>query len=157
MHLKRVMSLSPSLASATEPRRATSTPPSASRVRVLVVDDEPLIGLVIRRTLRDCDVVAVDAIARAIDLVEGGAAFDLVLCDLMMPAGTGMDLHARWSKERPALAERMVFMTGGAFTDAARFFVESMDAARVISKPFTPTDLRRRAREAAALGPLAAT
>ncbi len=120
--------------------RARSTP----KIRVLVIDDEPLISLVVRRTLATCDVDCVESVAAAVAAAEG-RAYDLVLCDLKMPSATGMDLHARWSTERPELADRMVFMTGGAFSESSRRFLVTM-AARTIEKPFHPEQLRRFAR-----------
>lgn len=136
-------------------RRAVADPPSASdrapvaprRVRVLVVDDEPLIGLVVRRSLADCQVDYADSVDAALELAAN-QTYDLVFCDLMMPIATGMDLHAAWQTARPELAERMVFMTGGAFSDVSRSFLATM-SARTIAKPFHPEQLRRRARLAA--------
>jgi DNA-binding response OmpR family regulator len=135
--------------------RAVSEPSSAPdrvavearAVRVLVVDDEPLIGLVVRRTLSDCQVDYADSVEAAMELAAD-RTYDLVLCDLMMPLATGMDLHAAWQVERPELAERMVFMTGGAFSDVSRRFLATM-GSRTIAKPFHPEQLRRRARLAA--------
>jgi CheY-like chemotaxis protein len=63
------------------------------------------------------------------------------MCDLMMPEMTGMDLHAELSSRDPALAERLVFMTGGAFTPAAREFLDRVVNARV-EKPFDVPSLR---------------
>jgi len=59
----------------------------------------------------------------------------------MMPEMTGMDLHAELLRREPALAERLVFMTGGAFTPAAREFLDRVPNARV-EKPFDVQDLR---------------
>lgn len=129
---------------ASPPDRAVVRPRAT---RVLVVDDEPLIGLVVRRTLADCQVDYADSVEAAMDLAAD-RTYDLVLCDLMMPRATGMDLHAAWQTERPELAERMVFMTGGAFSDVSRRFLAAM-TSRTIAKPFHPEQLRRRARLAA--------
>lgn len=46
--------------------------------------------------------------------------FDVILCDLMMPDTTGMDLHHELVRIAPDQVDRMVFMTGGAFTAKAR-------------------------------------
>ena len=53
--------------------------------------------------------------AEALALVLEGKRFDLILCDLMMPVMTGMDLHAELLIVAPDQAARMVFMTGGVF------------------------------------------
>ena len=127
-------------AAAPEQRARTPAPPAA-RARILVVDDEPLIGSTIRRVLAAHEVIPVTAAREALARIRGGERFDLILCDLMMPELTGMDLHAILAAERPALARRMVFVTGGAFTDRAREFLERSGAPQ-ITKPFAPQDLR---------------
>jgi CheY-like chemotaxis protein len=70
-----------------------------------------------------------------------GETFDLILCDLMMPEMTGMDLHRELSRVAPDQATRMIFMTGGAFTPAARLFL-SDPSREHIEKPFDHVDLR---------------
>ena len=70
---------------------------AAPRGRVLVVDDEPMIGAAIQRTLLarprggHHDAAPREALGR----LRQGERFDVILCDLMMPQMTGMDLHAR--------------------------------------------------------------
>jgi len=59
----------------------------------------------------------------------------------MMPQMSGMELHARATALAPALAERFVFVTGGAFTDAAADFLRTTTNGW-IEKPFDPRALR---------------
>jgi CheY-like chemotaxis protein len=70
----------------------------------------------------------------------GGERFDLILCDLMMPDMTGIDLHAALVGHDPTLAARMVFLTGGATTPRSRAFVATV-ADRIVDKPFDPDQL----------------
>ena len=87
------------------------------RGRILVVDDEPMLGTAVRRMLSaEHEVLAVTSARDAIERVFKGERFDIILCDLMMPEVTGMDLHAELVRFAPEQAEKMVFMTGGAFT-----------------------------------------
>jgi CheY-like chemotaxis protein len=67
-----------------------------------------------------------------------GERFDVILCDLMMPGMTGMELHATVAKRVPEQADRFVFVTGGAFTPAATDFVGRVSNT-VLTKPY---DLR---------------
>jgi FixJ family two-component response regulator len=62
---------------------------------------------------------------------------------------TGIELHARVAKRDPALARRMLFMTGGAFTEAAARFVADAHAP-CLEKPFEPARLREAIHRAAA-------
>lgn len=114
----------------------------SSRSRILVVDDEPYISRVIARTLSDdYDVSTADSAGDALDLLRANTVFDLILCDLMMPGMSGMDLHEVVAAEWPDVASRMMFLTGGAFTPRARTFLTAMPD-RKIDKPFTSASLR---------------
>ena len=113
----------------------------ARRGRVLVVDDEPLIATAIRRTLSlEHDVVLSSAAATALQRINDGEQFDVILCDLMMPQMTGMELYGELLRTAPAQADRVVFLSGGAFTAAARAFLEDVPNAH-IEKPFDSRQL----------------
>jgi DNA-binding NtrC family response regulator len=105
------------------------------------VEDDALVARAVRRTLaRDHDVACVETGRAALDAI-GREKFDLVISDLMMPEMTGMDLHAELSRSHPEIAKRMVFLSGGAFTDAAREFLRRVPNPQ-IEKPFDPQQLR---------------
>jgi len=105
-------------------------------LRVLIVDDEPLIGTTLKVLLADeHDVEVASSGEAAQKLLTDDPGYDVILCDLMMPGVSGMDLFAWLASESPDLATRMVFMTGGVFTDEARVFLEGIPNARV-EKPF---------------------
>jgi CheY-like chemotaxis protein len=78
---------------------------------------------------------------KALTMIEKGQAFDLIFCDLMMPGMTGMDFHAMLRTADPSLAERVVFLTGGAFTSRARDYLNSVPN-RALEKPLHPRALR---------------
>jgi signal transduction histidine kinase/CheY-like chemotaxis protein len=105
------------------------------RGRVLVIDDELLIATSLKRALRDHDVTVVSSGRMAIEMLEKDAAFDLVFCDLMMPELTGMDVYDWLRDARPGMEERVVFMSGGAFTQRAGEFLEVVPNMR-FEKPF---------------------
>jgi len=123
--------------------------PAARRLRVLLVDDEPLVARALARVLREFEVDLETSAAGALARVRGGGApYDAIVCDLMMPDATGMDLHARVAEEDSGSAARFVFVTGGAFTERARAFVASTDAP-VLEKPVDPDALKAAIRAAA--------
>jgi signal transduction histidine kinase len=117
------------------------------RGRILVVDDEPLIGRVIGTALKsEHDVVTVPHAADALALLEHGHKFDVVLCDLVMPDISGPEFYATVKGSWPTLAARLVFMTGGAFTPRTVEFMKCVPTS-VLSKPFALDELRRVVRE----------
>jgi signal transduction histidine kinase len=119
-----------------------AAPAPGRRGQVLVIDDEPMIGKVVQRMLAaDHEVTSVASAREALDLLGSGSSFDVILCDLVMPELSGMDLHSTLLRTNPAMAERMVFMTGGAFTAAARAYLDRVPHAR-IEKPFDGPGLR---------------
>ena len=114
--------------------------------RVLVIDDEPNVCQILRRALRDHH-VAVAHTGRDAMMRLNEASFDIILCDVMMPDVSGMDVFQELSELHPAQARRMVFMTGGAFTDAARAFLADTRNP-VLQKPVNLGDLRTLVRRA---------
>jgi CheY-like chemotaxis protein len=123
------------------PPRVQWSSTAVRRARILVVDDDRMIAGVIRRTLaKQHDVVATVSAAEALDWIRSGESYDVILCDIMMPHMTGMDLYAALRTHAPAYVERMVFLTAGAFTQAARAFLDEVPNQR-LEKPFDPQHL----------------
>ena len=120
-----------------------TTPSRFARRRILAVDDEALLLKAYRRMLCDAhELTTALGGPEALKVLENDARFDVVLCDLQMPEMSGMELHAAVMERDPALANRFVFVTGGAFSgDARRFLEEAVPA--VIQKPFNVDDLLR--------------
>jgi CheY-like chemotaxis protein/PAS domain-containing protein len=133
---------------ATSAREAEVTPQlpavrsNTRRGSVLAIDDDDGILKLVRRALYgEHEVLALTAASQAVRRIEAGARFDVIFCDLMMPRVTGMDLHVELSRIAPDQAERVVFLTAGAFTSRARAFLESTSNLR-IEKPFSLASLR---------------
>jgi CheY-like chemotaxis protein len=119
------------------PSSETAARMAATRARVLVIDDEVAIANTLRELLEpENEVTAVTSGADAIDRVRGGSQYDVVLCDLMMPQMSGMEVYDRLRATAPGLEERVVFMTGGAFTSRAAEFLARVPNRRV-EKPFS--------------------
>lgn len=131
------------------PRAAKdSAPPSsgfvpAPRARILVVDDEPALGPAVRGLFAgEHDVVVAVSGREALARLVEDPDFDVILCDLMMPDLTGMDLFEEIKAIRPELGERFVFMTGGALTGRVEEFFQRYPSSRCIQKPFDLRELR---------------
>ena len=126
---------------------ARRAPAPEARGRILVVDDEQPIRKILARLLSPPhEVLTVASGREARTLLEKDRAFDLILCDLMMPEMTGMELHAWMVAQAPELARRVVFISGGAFTPHASDYLASVDNVR-LDKPFDPGRLREIAAE----------
>ncbi|MEN0085220.1 MAG: PAS domain S-box protein [Leifsonia sp.] len=107
--------------------------------RVLVVDDEPAIGELVRQTLDRSGFVTEVAHGRdALELIEGGRRFDAVLTDVMMPGVSGDAIARLLAAEHPETA--VVLMSGMLPGPGTREAVER-DGARFLAKPFTPAAL----------------
>jgi len=123
-------------------RTTTNRAPARRRGRILIIDDEEKLASAIRRYLaKEHETVAVYRARDALELIARGERFDLIFCDLMMPQVTGMDLHAEVVRLDAAQAERIVFLTGGAFTASAREFLDQVPNRR-LDKPFELKALR---------------
>jgi signal transduction histidine kinase/CheY-like chemotaxis protein len=117
-------------------------PEVTGRARLLVVDDEPLVARSLLRMLAgEHDVEVASSVAEARARLVRGPAVDSILSDLMMPDGTGMDLYEWLCNTQPSLASRVIFMTGGAFTDDAAAFLARVPN-RHLEKPFVPSEVR---------------
>ena len=108
--------------------------------RVLVIDDEPLVARAIARALRDNQVICAGGAKEAFELLDRERPFDVILCDLMMPEMTGIDFFQELVCRDPEAAKKVVFLTGGAFTDSARRFLERVPNPR-LGKPFGSHEL----------------
>jgi PAS domain S-box-containing protein len=121
---------------------APSSRPTSAPSRVLVIDDEPSLGRALTRMLaHEHEVVVALSGREGLACLLEDESFDPVLCDLMMPDMSGIELYEELLEARPHIAERIIFMTGGAFTPRAREFLESVPNLR-LEKPFDLETLR---------------
>lgn len=146
------------LPKAARAQRPLTVPPSSisairraaqGRLSILVVDDEPVIARLIQKALVEHDVTTAHDGREAVALMSENA-YDVILCDLIMPEMTGMDVYRAALQRATPLNDRIVFMTGGAFTQRARDFLESVPNLR-IEKPFDLNHLERTIYEAAGI------
>jgi PAS domain S-box-containing protein len=128
------------------PTLVPTTVDELPRARILVIDDEPNIGKSFERSLPEHDVTFVDSGREGVRLLDEGQQFDLIFCDVMMPDMTGRDVHEQITERHTAMLDKIVFMTGGAFTERAAEFIERVNARR-IDKPFDLGTIRTVLRE----------
>jgi PAS domain S-box-containing protein len=142
-------------ASHAKPRTDTIEPPPPSverRERVLVIDDEPMIGVMIRRLLAaHCDVLPLTSAREALRRLAAQERYDAILCDLMMPRMNGIEFFTELSAVSPEMARRTGFLTGGAVTAQARRFLQE-HAERTLEKPVELGKLRAFVKTLASRG-----
>ncbi|MCY1044460.1 PAS domain S-box protein [Corallococcus sp. bb12-1] len=132
--------------------RLSSTAQPGARARILVVDDEPNVTVALQRSLAaEHEVATANSAQAALRLVNEGGRFDLILCDVMMPGMTGMDLYFELGRSSPEQAGRMVFMTGGAFTPRTVSFLRDVPNLK-LSKPLDLAQLRELVGRSAEAG-----
>ena len=142
----------------TEPLRLTTAgarPDTGERQRVMLVDDEESLLRALSRPLRrHFELTLCSSAEEALEHLEQLAStqeLDAIVTDLMMPGKSGMDLHDVVVERFPALAPRMLFTTGGAFSPEAKEFCTRM-GQRVLPKPIAVSELRERVRQVAGMG-----
>jgi response regulator RpfG family c-di-GMP phosphodiesterase len=116
---------------------------SNKKKRALVIEDEPTIGRVCRKTLAaigfDVDIALNGLIAQ--DMADE-TVYDLYLSDIRTPAMNGIEFYHYLNKIHPELVSRMIFTTGDVLSDEIRAFLEEYKV-RFLPKPFTPEELRK--------------
>lgn len=115
---------------------------------VLVIDDEPCIQSLLKDILLTCSVHIASTGQEAIEQLTNGS-FDIIFCDLKMSDISGMEIYEYVRENRPCVATRIVFMTGGAFTQDAHNFLLNLQHP-VIQKPFDIAKIRYLVRTYAA-------
>lgn len=127
--------------------------PKRLRLRILVIDDEPMIGRALKRSLGDRDdIVICHNGTDALDLLEASRDYHLILCDLSMPGMTGAKLYEHVAATWPELARRVVIMTGGAVTESTQRFLDESKVPK-LGKPLDLRALRELLEEVRATYP----
>jgi signal transduction histidine kinase/CheY-like chemotaxis protein len=130
-----------------EPASDTTMPPL--RQRLLFVDDDDVVRRATQRTLsRAFDVVTANGVQQALAALDGDPV-DVIVCDVMMPDGGGEALYTKLQHDRPNLAQRMLFLTGGVCAADAQAFLAHQPQP-VLTKPL---ELVRLLQAVAELGP----
>lgn len=120
---------------------------SPRRGRLLVIDDEVRLGKAIAHELSlEHDAEVVTSGEEALARFRRGERFDVILCDLFMPAMPGIAVYEELRRIAPCQASRVIFLTGGAFTSGARKFLAEIPN-RTLEKPFDMDQLRGIVRE----------
>jgi PAS domain S-box-containing protein len=141
------ISLPPAPPEIIAPTTAPELHSATSPARVLVVDDEPLVRNTLSRMLaRDYRITVAQDAQDALSMISQGDRFDVILSDVSMAGMSGVQLHDALALTHPDQAQRMVFLSGGAFTGETIDFLRQM-AKRHLEKPFALSQLRELIQE----------
>jgi two-component system C4-dicarboxylate transport response regulator DctD len=130
-----------------DPARAAIHP---ARDRILVIDDDTLVGKAIGIVLRDFKVVFAQSAAGALGRVASGRGFAAVVCDYQMPGMNGIQFLEALRELDPDLCRRVVFVTGWADAPEFAAFLRRTGCP-CLAKPFEPEALRAAVAGACAL------
>ena len=120
--------------------------PGEAQGRLLVVDDEAELADLMRAMLESAgyEVATAESGAVALELLAE-ARFDAIVSDLRMPDMDGAQLWREVRDRHPALARRMLFVTGDTLSPGARRFLDE-GRCPSLDKPFARADLLERVR-----------
>ncbi len=112
------------------------------RIRVAVVDDEPLIGELVREFLSPAN-YHVEIFLRPREALKALSTetYEIIFCDMRMPDLHGTELYTILKSVRPDLAERFVFLTGDLMCPLIEHFF-AVEACPHLNKPFTSAQIK---------------
>jgi nitrogen-specific signal transduction histidine kinase/ActR/RegA family two-component response regulator len=125
------------------PAAIAARPARAGHARILVVDDEEMIGMLLRRVLKTHDVTVLSNAKDALSAIAAGARYDAILCDLNMPVMSGIEFYEMLSRRFPDQAHALIFLTGGAQNKETLAFLETVTNVQ-LDKPFDAAKLREQ-------------
>lgn len=118
---------------------ASASPP---KPRLLVIDDEPLVGSMLTRLLRRRYAVTSTTSGHEGLRLAIAEHWDAILCDIMMPELSGPQFLQRLAAQRAELTDHVGFMTGGAFDPETRAFLDRCGEKNWLPKPFGYEDVQ---------------
>ena len=120
-------------------------------VRILIAEDEKSIRRFLRRLFErlGIDATLVEDATRAIDTARR-EDFDVLLLDVRMPGGGGVEAYRRIREMNPQLARRTVFMTGEFSMEMNQ--IVGQEYAGVLQKPFRSSELLSAIQKALQIG-----
>lgn len=133
-----VRTIEPSKKAEVEGLEMTST-----KKKILIVDDDRSLRDVIVSALEDeHEVYSVESAVEALAKIGNQPlAYDWIVCDVMMPQMTGMEFYERMKARGDSSEQKIILMTGGAFTPAVRSWMEALTNPK-LEKPFRIRQLK---------------
>jgi CheY-like chemotaxis protein len=114
-----------------------SKPLVKKNARILVIDDEPSIRELLEKSLsragHSVDVIT-DA-ASTMEIIDANTTYDVIISDVRMPGMNGLELYTNIVRKMPAMANRIIFITGDVMGADIKAFISSNNIP-YLTKPF---------------------
>jgi CheY-like chemotaxis protein len=118
---------------------------SGNRRRALVADDDGDVCALLTLVLQpECDVTAVHDAETALGILAGGASFDVIISDFMLPGISGLEFVARIRGDQASSRTPILMISGHGQIVSERARAAGADA--FLDKPFTLSKLRETLR-----------
>ena len=116
----------------------TLSQPSVKKdARILVIDDEPSIRQLLEKSLSRAG-YSVDVITDAsstVEIIDAHTIYDVIISDIRMPGMNGLELYTHIVRKMPAMANRIIFITGDVMGADIKAFISS-NKIPYLAKPF---------------------
>ncbi|MBN1161682.1 MAG: response regulator [Dehalococcoidales bacterium] len=123
------------------------TPPRKQKKKILLVEDELVIGRLFRRVLIeegfDVDFVQDGLVASE---VADSKNYDLLISDIRLPGITGIQLYEKLKANKPELSQHTIFITGDTMNIDIQLFIRESGMPCLV-KPFAPEELVRAVKK----------
>jgi CheY-like chemotaxis protein len=119
--------------------------------QVLIIDDEASVAYSMQRALAsEHSVELFDCAPPALEALRGGKRYGAILCDLSMPAVSGVQFHEAVLGIDADQASRIIFVSGGIFMPGVQEAVNRIGNP-LLNKPFTLQEIRQTVKAMVAL------
>ena len=113
---------------------------TTSPLNILILDDESVLLDLLPMMLEPHQTTVCSNLNVACThIASQSMVFDVLLCDLMMPDGGGLEFYAWLKGDYPTLSKRVIFVTGGIGNDLEKKVSETKQP--VLYKPFSIAQL----------------
>ena len=121
----------------TKPFVFGTKPEAKQKIKIMVVDDEPAVRELLERFFKQMG-NSVDSISdakSAIDKLDAGAIYDLILLDIRMPGMSGAKFYTQIVENNPTLKGRVIIITGDTIGADTKEFLNKNNLP-YLAKPF---------------------
>ena len=137
--------ISPTSSKNGEDLDGSAAPRARQRSRVLLVEDDPLVRVVLEEVLAlEHDLEVAESPEQALECLDRGTEIDLLVTDIVMPGMSGFDLAEKITLSHPST---QVLYISGYNPDAYKDQGILQPGANFLAKPFNSTQLLDKVRE----------